>query len=100
MVDPREQGGSRERLEFQERTKIPGFKRWGPVKERPPPKCDNFYTNMPIDPLDIGTRITSLALWNIHAFCQCLGVCPALWLYNFVHASALRVVIRPTQKLI
>ena len=84
MVDPREKGGGRERLEFQERTKIPGFKRWGPVKDR----------------LDIGTRITSLASWNMHAFCQCLWVCPALWLYNFIPASALRVVIRPTQKLI
>ena len=39
MVDPREQGGGREILEFQERTKVPGFKRWGPVKDpfAPPP---------------------------------------------------------------
>ena len=66
MVDPREQGGGRERLEFQERTKIPGFKRCTGARERPfrppPLKCDNFYTNMPIDPLD---RITSLASWNL-----------------------------------
>ena len=34
MVDPREQGGGRERLEFRGRTKIPGFKRWGPVEDR------------------------------------------------------------------
>ena len=82
MVDPMEQGGGRERLEVQERTKIPGFKRWGPVKDRfapPPLKCDNFYTNMPIDPLDRYTRITSLTSWNIICFFQCLGVCPALW---------------------
>ena len=106
MVDPREQGGGRERLEFQERTKIPGFKRCTGARERPfrpppPLKCDNFYTNMPIDPLDRYSHYFSCIMeFNIHAFCQCLGVCPALWLYNFVPASALRVVIRPTQKLI